>query len=167
MNPVKIEATHEAFVKVFGDGVSIKAKPIESHVSDQPITSDETFTGASNRVNNAIKAFPNYDYWIGIEAGVEKYDNMLASFTWVVVKSRDNRIGSAKSQTYFLPKKVSDQINKGKELGEAVDTVFNKKNSKQNNGAIGILTNNLMNRKSIYIENIILALIPFMHSDHF
>jgi non-canonical (house-cleaning) NTP pyrophosphatase len=60
--------------------------------------------------------------------------------------------------------KISDLIKQGYELGEADDIVFNRSNSKQKNGAVGILTDNLINRTDYYTHAIILALIPFTNS---
>jgi non-canonical (house-cleaning) NTP pyrophosphatase len=49
------------------------------------------------------------------------------------------------------------------ELGEADDLVFGQINSKQQNGAIGILTNDLIDRESLYRPAVIMALIPFLN----
>ena len=56
-------------------------------------------------------------------------------------------------------------INQGKELGEADDIVFGQSNSKQKNGAVGILTNNIIDRTQFYVEAMVLALIPFLNED--
>ena len=42
--------------------------------------------------------------------------------------------------------------------------VFKRSNSKQKNGAVGILTDNLINRTYYYAHAIILALIPFSNT---
>ena len=60
---------------------------------------------------------------------------------------------------------VVDLINQGKELGEADDIVFGHSNSKQKNGAVGILTGNLIDRTQFYVEAMILALIPFLNKE--
>ncbi len=52
-------------------------------------------------------------------------------------------------------------INRGKEFGELDNIVFGKSNTKQENGAIGILTEDLITRTSFYTSAVILALIPF------
>ena len=67
----------------------------------------------------------------------------------------------------FLPPKIVKLINEGLELGDADDIVFNKSNSKQENGAVGLLTNNIINRTSYYFEAVILALIPFKNEQFY
>ena len=47
------------------------------------------------------------------------------------------------------------------ELGHADDEVFGRDNSKQQNGAIGLLTDDLVDREAYYIHAVIMALVPF------
>lgn len=163
-NPVKINTTYEGFIKMFpNETFEVEGVSVKSDVSDQPMTEEETLNGATNRANNASLAKPDGDYWVGIEGGVQKIAGELESFAWVVVKSKGGRFGKGKTGSFFLPNKVAQLIRQGKELGEADDIVFNKQNSKQSNGAVGILTNNILTRTSFYEPAIILALIPFIN----
>lgn len=164
-NPVKLNATLEAFKMVFKDtDFDIKGVSVLSNVSDQPRSEKETMKGALNRVNNAFKQYKGADYWIGIEGGIQKYGKEMIAFAWVFI--RDNkRIGKGRSASFFLPNKIVDLINEGKELGDADDIVFGKTNSKQKNGAVGILTKDIITRTTYYIPPIILALIPFTNKE--
>ena len=164
-NPVKINAVKSGFQKMFPDetfdymGVSV-----QSEVSDQPLTDNETFQGATNRANNAKSLFAEADYWVGIEGGIEKIDNEMEVFAWVFIIS-NNQKGQSKTATFLLPKKIVSLVNQGKELGTANDIVFNKTNSKQKNGTVGILTNDIINRTTYYVDAVVLALIPFKNDE--
>jgi len=166
-NPVKIDAVKIWFEKMFPEenfefiGVSI-----ESGVADQPLSYQETLLGATNRATIAKKKYPNADYWVGIEWGLEKRFQDMKSFAWVVTLSDDN-IGRGKTWVFFLPKKVIKLIDQWKELWEADDIVFGQKNSKQNTWAVGLLTNNIITRTSYYTEAVIFSLIPFKNLDLF
>ena len=70
-------------------------------------------------------------------------------------------VGKGRSGTFFLPPKIAELIRQGKELGEADDIVFERTNSKQENGAVGILTDGVVDRTKYYTEAVVLALIPF------
>lgn len=160
-NPVKIEAVIKGFQRMFPDMViDLFTLSVSSGVSHQPMTDEETFTGAYNRASNARKVNPVSDYWIGIEGGIQKIKDELAAFAWIVILSKD-LIGKGRTGTFFLPKAVTDLISQGKELGEADDIVFKRSNSKQENGAVGLLTNDVINRIQLYEQAVILALIPF------
>jgi inosine/xanthosine triphosphatase len=164
-NPVKIQAVRNGFEQMYPDqefeftGLSIK-----SGVSDQPMSSDETFIGAKNRAENASVQDPDADFYIGIEGGIEQSDGEMAAFAWVVIKS-NGTYGKSKTGTFYLPKQVVELVNQGKELGEADDIVFDRTNSKQKSGAVGILTGDIIDRTSYYAEAVILAAIPFRNED--
>lgn len=161
-NPVKISTTQTGFHKMFPrysstfEGISVP-----SGVSGQPMTDLETLTGALNRVQAVYLAQPTADYWVGIEGGIEELDHGMAAFAWIAIRNKAGVIGRGKTGTFFLPPQVADLIRQGKELGEADDIVFNRSNSKQQNGSVGILTHDVLTRTSFYEPAVILALIPF------
>lgn len=160
-NPVKVNAALGGLQRMFPD-VAFKTVPVNvpSGVADQPMTDAETLEGATNRVQNAFDAHPSADFWIGIEGGVSSIDGELAAFAWVVVRSKE-LAGKARSGAFFLPRAVTELVEQGIELGTADDMVFNHSNSKQKGGAIGILTGNVLDRKELYEQAVVLALVPF------
>ncbi|MGM5484169.1 MAG: inosine/xanthosine triphosphatase [Nanobdellota archaeon] len=164
-NPVKINSTKKAFQKMFpGKIFEIEGQKLSSGVSDQPMNDEETLQGAINRAEKGIKKNPEATYSVGIEGGIQKIKNNLECYAWVVIKS-EQKTGKAKTASFILPDKIKQLIDEGMELGEADDIVFNQKNSKQNQGTIGNLTNNNITRTSYYVEALILALIPFLNED--
>ena len=161
-NPVKINTTEIGFAKMFPRIVfKVRGVSIKSNILDQPMSEEETLTGAINRANNVSMIEPHADYWVGIEGGLEKVGEEMESFAWIVVKSKDGKFGKGRTGSFFLPKEVIKLINEGKELGEADDIIFGLTNSKQANGAVGILTGNVLTRTAFYEPAVILALIPF------
>lgn len=62
-NPAKISAITRAFTDVFGpDQCHISAAETENGVADQPMSSQETLTGARQRVSNARQQHPEADF---------------------------------------------------------------------------------------------------------
>lgn len=165
-NPVKLNATLHGFQRMFpNEEFDVEGVAAKSGVSDQPMSNEETIRGAQNRVTNARFIQPNADYWIGLEGGVERKDSNMEAFAWMVIESKDGLKGKGKTGVFFLPLEVATLIDAGKELGEADDIVFSQKNSKQAGGAIGILTENAIDREGYYTEAIIFALIPFKNPE--
>lgn len=160
-NPVKINAVKTGFQKMFPKlEFQFESVSVSSEVSEQPLSSEETKEGAYNRVKNAKAALPAADFWVGIEGGIEKVADEMEAFAWIVVQSAQ-KTGKAKTGTLYLPKEVITLIEAGKELGEADDIVFGGTNTKQKNGAVGILTGDVVDRTSYYTQAVIMALIPF------
>ena len=164
-NPVKTQATLNGFWRMFpGEQYTLQKVAVPSGVRTQPLSSDEALQGAHNRARAALQAIPQADFAVGIEGGVEFHDTALTAFAWVVTLS-SNMEGKGRTGTFFLPPEIARLIQQGKELGEADDIVFAQSNSKQKNGAIGILTNNVIDRTALYEQAVILALVPFKNPE--
>lgn len=166
-NPVKMDAVEEGVEELWPNiEPNILGIKVPSGVGDQPMSEAETLLGAQNRVKAAIKQLPNADYWVGIEGGIADMDGKMAAFAWVVVSDKE-KIGQARSATFFLPDKVAELVRQGIELGEADDMVFGATNSKEKNGAIGLLTHNTITRKALYIPAVVMAFIPFIRPEFY
>jgi len=165
-NPVKINATLNGFKKMFPEiSFEIEGVSVPSNVSEQPRSDVETFTGATNRADNASKEIIDADFWVGIEGGIEEKQYDMEAFAWVVIKSNDGKYGKGRTGTFFLPSKICQLIKQGKELGEADDIVFGRSNSKQENGTVGILTGDAVDRTKYYTEAVVFACIPFKNKE--
>lgn len=164
-NPVKLKATLDGFKRMFPhDSFEVRTVKVDSKVSEQPMTDDETLEGADARALQAMEMMPEADYWVGIEGGVMDRGAHLSGFAWVVVLSEGRR-GVGRSGEFFLPENVAELVRQGVELGEADDQIFSRNNSKQNNGAIGLLTGDAVDRLNLYIPAVVFALIPFKNPD--
>lgn len=164
-NPVKLNSSLSGFQRMFLDETfEIEGVSVPSGVADQPMNDAETIQGAYNRAHAAAAAYPDADYWVGMEGGIEERDGGMTAFAWTVIKSK-TQIGKAKTGTFFLPKAIADLIRQGTELGKADDIVFARSNSKQENGAVGLMTGNVIDRTRFYADSVVLALIPFKNED--
>ena len=165
-NPVKVQATLNAFSRMFAphrfevDG----AARVVSGVGPQPMSDSETLRGAEQRALAAEEQVPDAEFWVGIEGGIEESRGELLAFAWVVVRSA-GLSARGRSGGFVLPAPISELIRAGKELGEADDIVFGRRNSKQKEGALGLLTDNVIDRRELYEHAILLALVPFKSSE--
>lgn len=161
-NPVKINATRSAFEQMFPEETvfEVEGVSVPSGVRDQPMTFEETLEGARNRVDNAQAAYPEADYWVGLEGGVDLHGDDMAVSGWVVVRDQSGLEGKSMTNTIYLPSKIAKLVASGMELGEADDIVFGTTNSKQSNGAVGILTGDVLKREEGFMIGVVGALIP-------
>lgn len=165
-NPVKINATREAFEKMFPEeNFEFQAFDASSGVSDQPMTTEQTLGGARNRANDCKKNFPGADYWVGIEGGLCILDNELHNADWMVIVDSSGREGVSQTASYKVPEKIKEIIFSGKEQGCAFDVFFNMENSKQKMGPTGLMTDGLITRTDYYAPALMLALVRFKKTD--
>ncbi len=160
-NPVKVQAVRNGFERMFaGETFAIQTVSVPSGVRDQPASNVETLQGASNRARKAAEKLAQADYWVGVEGGIEDLGEEMTAYAWIVVIS-PTLSGKGRTGTFYLPPAVAKLVRQGRELGEADDLVFGRSNSKQENGAIGILTGDVVDRAALYEQAVILALVPF------
>jgi inosine/xanthosine triphosphatase len=166
-NPIKIDAVRLGFERMFpSEQFSISSISVPSEVSDQPMSDAETRQGALSRATSARAKDPSSDYWVGIEGGVDLIDRRMVALAWVAILSCDQQ-GISRSGTFFLPPLVVELILAGKELGDADDIVFGRSNSKQLNGAIGLLSGDALDRTGLYAQTVLLALLPFKSPQYY
>lgn len=160
-NPVKLQAAQLGFARMFpGETFMVEGVSVASGVSAQPMSDAETLRGALNRAQNARQQLAQADFWVGVEGGCQPQDDGLQVFAWMVVLA-DGRTGKGKTATFYLPEEVAALVRTGTELGHADDAVFGRSNSKQQNGSIGLLTGDVLDRAAYYEQGIIMALVPF------
>ena len=165
LNPVKLNAVKQGFALLFPEmECSFEVLAAPSGVADQPMSDEETYRGALNRVNHLSKQ-SEADYWVAIEGGMQEKDDEFEVFAWVIAKSKEGKLGKGRSSTFFLPPAVTKLIREGKELAHAADIVFNESGSGYKQGTVGILTNNVIDRTKYYVDPVILALVRFKNPD--
>ena len=164
-NPAKIRAVNDAFSLQFpGEEINFLPVSVDSGVSDQPLSDEETRHGARNRARNAGGMHPDANFWVGLEGGIETIDEQLMTFAWMAIRGPDQRISEARTVTLPLPPAVKVLVDQGLELGDANDQVFATVNSKHQGGAFGLLTNGIYTREGVYTEALVIALVPFVNA---
>lgn len=138
----------------------IETVAVSSGVPDQPMSDEITRKGAVNRAQNGKERFPDADFWVGVEGGCDYLNGDMISFAWICVLGKED-CGTSRTAIFQLPREVQSLVEAGMELGDADDRVFGQKNSKQEAGAVGLLTGNVVTRTTLYEQAVILALIPF------
>ncbi|MBV6654829.1 MAG: inosine/xanthosine triphosphatase [Mameliella sp.] len=168
LNPVKQAAVKEAFSLAFPDkAIMVSGVNVPSGVSDQPVTDEETLSGAQQRAKRAQQTSPQADFWVGLEGGVANATGLgMQAFGWMCVRNTQKE-QSARSASFPLPPTVIASIETGGELGPLMDALFKDTNTKHKGGAVGLLTNGLISREALYIQPLIFALIPFMQEPLF
>lgn len=164
-NPVKLEAARRAFGRMLPEAEArVQGIAVESTVSAQPRTSEETLRGAEARASRAREIRPEADFWLGIEGGIDEEHAAMEAFAWVVVLS-PRGWGRSRSGSFLLPPPVAELVRSGMELGEADDRVFGRRDSKRKEGAIGLLTDGVVDRTDLYEHAVVLSLVPFRRDE--
>ncbi|HVX40801.1 MAG TPA: inosine/xanthosine triphosphatase [Gemmatimonadaceae bacterium] len=148
-NPVKIAAAR-AVLGALAPSARLEGVAAASGVPDQPMGDDETIRGATARAH-AARAALDADLGVGIEGGcVEEPGGAMRTCAWAVIVDAAGRIGVGGSLAMPLPARVAEMIRGGVELGHAMDRLIGEDNTKHGMGAVGILTNGMVDRQRAY-----------------
>lgn len=162
-NPTKVNAAKQAFTALWPDEKwDIQGIEINSGISDQPMSDEESIKGAYNRARRALKEL-NADYGVGLEGGLHKTGEHWLDSGWVVVVDKEGKEGLGSTVKMVVPPKIMELINNGKDLAEACDLVFNQSNTGQGDGHFGLMTKNQITRTSGLKDGVIAALSYFVH----
>lgn len=163
-NPVKVNAAEATFRKAFPQAeIEVQGVDARSDVNEQPMSAAETLLGAQNRVKHARYTYPEADFYVAFEGGVDEFSYGVAAFAYVVVASgKTTSVG--RTADLPLPRRFFEALQQGQELGDVMDAHFKTHNIKQKGGAIGSLTNHHETRQSTYQQALMLALAPFLHN---
>ena len=163
-NIVKIRAA-QAILAPLAPAAVIEGIQVASNVPDQPWGDEETIRGARTRALAARDAM-DADLGIGIEGGVVDDECGLRTCAWAVVVDRDGRMGTGGSLAMPLPGVVERAVRAGAELGHAMDALTGLRDTKQAQGAVGILTDGLVDRQRAYEMLVTYALAPFLTPEY-
>jgi len=164
-NPVKIAAVQTIATRAF-PGAKIIGLDIESGIPEQPWGDQEARQGALNRARSALSAVGS-DLGVGLEGGVVETEMGLMTCAWCVIVDRGGRLGVGGGVHMLLPLTVAQVLRAGGELGPAMDQLTGQQNTKRAQGAVGILSGGLSNRKSAYAGLVAMALAPFVQTDYY
>lgn len=164
-NPVKIAAVQAVAVRAF-PRATVGGLSIDSGVPVQPWGDAETRRGALNRARAALAA-AGADLGVGLEGGMLETELGLMTCAWCIIVDAGGRIGVGGGVHVLVPPAVADTLQAGGELGPAMDQLTGQHNTKQAEGAVGILTGGLSNRQSAYEQLVAMALAPFVRPEYY
>lgn len=166
-NPTKIDAARQAFESVWPEErFEAEGVKVDSGVSDQPMTFDETIRGAKNRARAAM-LLHEADFAVGLEAGLEEYSEGWFESGWVAVLDADGNFGVGSSAVMPIPEPIMKGIRKGKELGEVIDELTGRTGVKHQEGFFGLISCGTITRTSAFKDGTVLALARFARPEFF
>jgi inosine/xanthosine triphosphatase len=169
-NPQKIKAVADLIPKYdFLVNSQVEGVSVDSGVSDQPKSLEETVQGAINR---AKAAYVDTDYSFGIESGLMKVPQTKSGIMDVCVCAifDGKNIHLGLSSAFEPPKKIVDLMqNNNMNMSDACVEVGLTKNTNvgSSEGLIGILTRGRMDRLAYTMQAVTTALIHLENSHLF
>lgn len=159
-NPVKVEAVRAVMERIYGE-VRITAVDVPSGVPPQPF-GEQTHTGALNRARTALG---DHDMAVGIEAGVFEMLDGLYDIQHCAIVSRDGRETFGHGSGFRYPDGIADLVRGGMTVGDAVHSVYGDTDIGKRQGAVGLLSRGLIDRKRLTEQSVTAAMIPRIYGE--
>jgi inosine/xanthosine triphosphatase len=168
-NPVKTSAVSHVLRKLFKEAFKVIRADVHSGIPKQPMGLSQTIKGAINRARYAISAAPNAEYGIGIEAGLIKIPNTITGYFDIqfaaIIDSKGKVTIGCGSGFEYPPTVVSEVLEKGKEVGDVMETLTGIDKIGERIGAIGYLSHGELDRCRLTEQAVLMAFIPRMNEE--
>ncbi|MFD1777584.1 DUF84 family protein [Fredinandcohnia salidurans] len=158
-NPAKVDAIIQGFA---GIEAKFHQTSVSSGVSAQPFSDEETIQGAINRAKSALEK-EGTDIGIGLEGGVVETEFGMFLCNWGAIVDKDNDPIIAGGARILLPSEIARELKKGIELGDVMEDFTKQKDIRKAEGAIGIFTNQYVNRKDMFTHVVKLLIGQFAY----
>ena len=164
-NPVKLAAVTSAAQGQWSE-VVVEGMAVPSGVSEQPRSDEETRRGARNRALAALiqgeTKSPQKNgttlLGLGLEGGIFLFDGELWSIVWVAVIDGHHQYYESSGACFKLPARIAEPLAAGGEMGPVVSQLFAGVDIKRQQGTIGVITRNFVDRAEEYASIAKLAL---------
>lgn len=147
-NHAKVQATKDVLAVHFPEA-TVTSIEINSGVSNQPFSDEETRLGAINRAFRARNLHGNM-VGIGLEGGVRISGENLYICNWGALVLPDGKRFTAGGAQIPLPEDIAKEIRRGGELGPVIDDYFSAKGLRQKEGAMGMFTAGAVTRVDLF-----------------
>jgi inosine/xanthosine triphosphatase len=162
-NPAKIEAVRRTLARLAPE-CAVIAADVPSGVGNMPLGEEAVRAGALARAGAALER-TNAEIGFGLEGGAILDGDHAWLTAHVVALTRDGQLGEAAWGRMRLPRVAAERLRAGEELGDIIDDLFDRKESKLQTGAVGLLTEGTVSRTDAFADLVAMACAPFLHPE--
>lgn len=157
-NPVKVEATKIAVQRLFGE-CEVRGFAVRTGVPEQPFEA-QTWEGATARAREALAAWPEADFGVGLEAGLFDTQGHLLDVQACVVADRAGRLSFGSGPGFAHPPAVAEQTRAGRTVGDALGELAGEPDIGRKQGAVGWLSRGHVTRTALTEPAVLMAFLP-------
>jgi inosine/xanthosine triphosphatase len=175
-NKAKLRAAKVAIQKIFPKKtIEVYGYTVPSGVNPQPLSAQETITGAINRAKAALEQDLEAEYGIGMEGGLEcipdvkEEEHKWFDCGWMaVVQKSSGKVSVASTARVPVgPGVVKALVQEKRELCDVIDEWSGKTDVRSNEGFEGLMTNGVLPRDEAYEHGLIFAFSKFVSNEIF
>jgi len=156
--------------------IEVSGFDVAAGVSHTPTSRAELMAGAHGRVEALIRQAGQrveaWRYFVGLEGGFDVFEEngrrLVLLESWAYVRDEAGREAYGRSAGIPVPEALSaDVLDRGVELSQAIDAYSGASGVRDQQGAAGVLTRNLIAREEAFRSAMIAAFAPFFNDAKF
>lgn len=165
-NPVKVQAVLEEFVRIVPVATDVRGFAAKTGVPEQP-RGAQTLQGARTRARDALAAWPDADYAIGIEAGLMRFTGEEAHVEAQACAVIDCNGWETHGwgPAFHYPPWVTERALRGEMVSDILGPVAGNDKIGSTTGAIGYLSENRLQRTGLTQVAVFMAFLPRFRRD--
>lgn len=159
----KVNAVKNYFKEIWVEAEFL-TKKIQPDISEMPLSLEETNLWAKLRAEMVLEAFPEADFWVGMEWWTYIMEEEAYLFWSVCVISKTWEKYFWLWPSLVMPKSIKKALyEEWKDLWLVIDELVWEENTRNKNWAYGIFTWDLLTREKAFDIAIICAFSPFFN----
>lgn len=161
-NPIKARAVRRIF-KRLRISARVQAVRVPRDAPDQPF-GRESLQGAIGRAKAALGTG---DFGVGIEAGLQ-WDAVAEDYfdvQYAAIVDRSGRTTVGHGPGFVYPPEIVRRVRAGGTVGEAIAAISGVPDIGRKEGAIGYLTNRVLDRDRLTEASVLMAMVPRIRRD--
>lgn len=163
-NAVKAEAVRRVFACLYPhDELEIQLVGVNSGVPEQPL-GEQVAQGAQRRAESALG---QADYGIGIEAGLIWNEPFQCYFDvqFCAIVDKSGRLTAGHGSGFSYPPSIVARVRQGRTVGQVMAELTGIEKIGHQMGAIGYLTQGLLDRTALTEQAVLMALVPRIRAE--
>ena len=160
INPVKVEAVRNVFSRYIPE-LEIEGSVTRTSVPEEP-WEENVKRGAKER---AWQVMQNADIGVGIEAGLFRREDGIYDVQYCAILDKMGRYTFGTGPGFRYPSMIEAELLKGSTVGDVFAEKIVGESIGQKGGAIGYLTQGVMDRQALTESAILAAMVPRINKE--
>lgn len=164
---IKLLVVEEALRNLFvNQDFNIVQFDIEDKGSE-PVGEENLILQLQSSIKKAKELETDAVFYVAMEGGVKIVDEEMEEIAFVIVADSLGKQARSQAVSFPIPNEVAMKVKVGISFADAVNEVYATNDIKNNQGFVGLLTDNLIDKRSLYLQPTIIAFSKFVKSNWF
>mgnify|MGYP002631596041 CR=1 FL=1 len=167
ISKIKESVVLESVKLLFPNEITELVKVDIETTGPEPTGEQATLGQISKALEKAKTLHPDASFYVGMEGGVRETDLGMEEIAYVVIENNSRQRSVSQAVSFPIPPEVAKMVRGGVVFAEAVNQTYATNDIKNNQGFIGLLTNQIVSKKALYFQPTVVAFSKYLKDGWF